>query len=258
MWACRKLSSSTPTPCCGRRPVAARDRAAPARAPPRLRRRRARPVRPRASTCRRRLRRRAVRAPARAAVAGARPLLVPDRGTREPRSGARDGCRRPGSSNGSTRTRRARHPSDFSASRRAPRSRSRPCGSTRSASRSSSTCRATPRPATCPAMPSSPSCTPPVFWGRGTNDDVIPEFLVAHTTRVAARARRAERPRLPGPHPQRLGAGARRRARLPRQAARGARRRVRTDRPTIAWLTRRACGIRYRGSRPCPECEEVR
>ncbi|TDN90636.1 alpha/beta fold hydrolase [Microbacterium sp. BK668] len=22
---------------------------------------------------------------------------------------------------------------------------------------------------------------PPVFWGRGTNDDVIPEFLVAHT-----------------------------------------------------------------------------
>lgn len=23
---------------------------------------------------------------------------------------------------------------------------------------------------------------PPVFWGRGTNDDVIPEFLVAHTT----------------------------------------------------------------------------
>lgn len=23
---------------------------------------------------------------------------------------------------------------------------------------------------------------PPVFWGRGTNDDVIPEFLVTHTT----------------------------------------------------------------------------
>jgi phospholipase/carboxylesterase len=23
---------------------------------------------------------------------------------------------------------------------------------------------------------------PPVFWGRGTNDDVIPEFVVAHTT----------------------------------------------------------------------------
>lgn len=23
---------------------------------------------------------------------------------------------------------------------------------------------------------------PPVFWGRGTNDDVIPDFLVAHTT----------------------------------------------------------------------------
>jgi phospholipase/carboxylesterase len=23
---------------------------------------------------------------------------------------------------------------------------------------------------------------PPVFWGRGTNDDVIPEFLVEHTT----------------------------------------------------------------------------
>jgi phospholipase/carboxylesterase len=23
---------------------------------------------------------------------------------------------------------------------------------------------------------------PPVFWGRGTQDDVIPEFLVAHTT----------------------------------------------------------------------------
>ncbi|MGL4257823.1 MAG: alpha/beta hydrolase [Microbacterium sp.] len=23
---------------------------------------------------------------------------------------------------------------------------------------------------------------PPVFWGRGTNDDVIPEFLIAHTT----------------------------------------------------------------------------
>ncbi|MEU1971630.1 alpha/beta hydrolase-fold protein [Microbacterium sp. NPDC019599] len=23
---------------------------------------------------------------------------------------------------------------------------------------------------------------PPVFWGRGTNDDVIPEYLVAHTT----------------------------------------------------------------------------
>ncbi|HEY6124566.1 MAG TPA: hypothetical protein VIV63_07930, partial [Steroidobacteraceae bacterium] len=23
---------------------------------------------------------------------------------------------------------------------------------------------------------------PPVFWGRGTNDDVIPEFLVDHTT----------------------------------------------------------------------------
>jgi phospholipase/carboxylesterase len=23
---------------------------------------------------------------------------------------------------------------------------------------------------------------PPVFWGRGTHDDVIPEFLVAHTT----------------------------------------------------------------------------
>jgi phospholipase/carboxylesterase len=23
---------------------------------------------------------------------------------------------------------------------------------------------------------------PPVFWGRGTNDDVIPEFVIAHTT----------------------------------------------------------------------------
>ena len=23
---------------------------------------------------------------------------------------------------------------------------------------------------------------PPVFWGRGTHDDVIPEFLIAHTT----------------------------------------------------------------------------
>lgn len=26
------------------------------------------------------------------------------------------------------------------------------------------------------------SIRPPVFWGRGTRDDVIPEFLIAHTT----------------------------------------------------------------------------
>ena len=62
---------------------------------------------------------------------------------------------------------------------------------------------------------------PPVFWGRGTHDDVIPEFLIAHTTEWLPGALDAERAGLPRAHAQRLGARTRRRARVPRQAPRG-------------------------------------
>lgn len=37
-------------------------------------------------------------------------------------------------------------------------------------------------PGDLPRDPELAGLRPPVFWGRGTNDDVIPEFLVAHTT----------------------------------------------------------------------------
>ena len=47
-----------------------------------------------------------------------------------------------------------------------------------------------------------------------------PQFLVEHTTLWLPEHVGPQRPRLPGPHPQRLRAGARRRPRLPREAAR--------------------------------------
>ncbi len=37
-------------------------------------------------------------------------------------------------------------------------------------------------PGELPGDPALMARKPPVFWGRGTRDDVIPEFLVAHTT----------------------------------------------------------------------------
>jgi phospholipase/carboxylesterase len=37
-------------------------------------------------------------------------------------------------------------------------------------------------PGDMPGDPALAERRPPVFWGRGTRDDVIPEFLVAHTT----------------------------------------------------------------------------
>ena len=94
MGAWPRSPPSTTPPRCGP-PTGGRARRPPAaRAAARLRRRRARPVRSRplpAARVRRRGRARA----AHAAVPRSRVLLVPDRGTRRPRSAARDGCRIP-------------------------------------------------------------------------------------------------------------------------------------------------------------------
>ena len=195
---------STPTPRCGRPmpPSAAEPPAA--RAAARLRRRRARPVRARRRTCRpssssRRCGRRSLR--------------------RSPRPGT------PGTRSRGSRAAIPAHVTD-AASRvldwldaAAPDARRRAARLLAGRGRRAAGHAARPERfafavnlsgyATPGALPGDAALAerrPPVFWGRGTRDDVIPEFLVEHTIAVASRARRAERPRLPGPHPQRLRA----------------------------------------------------
>ena len=190
-----------------RRPTAAR-------AAPRLRRRRARSLRPRAVPARRRVRRSrpsALRSAPPWPVA--RLLVVPHRGSRRPRRDADDGCRIPPPALARcrrTRTARRRAARLLAGrGRRAAGDAARP----RRASPSPSTSRATRRPATCPATPSSPSAARPSSGAAGRTTTSSPSSSSAHTIEWLPRARRPQRARLPGPDAQRVGAGARRRAR---------------------------------------------